>query len=186
MSTVDRRTILSAFGIAAVTYLLPARAPRTGQVALTKPGENRFSYGSGPAALQPPCLLTSADSAGSCSIFELRIRPKNGSPLHVHHREDEWFYVLSGEFIFRPGKDEYRLPAGASIWLPREVPHVWANVAPEDSKMILTCTPGGFEKFFDESSRVPSDNMAKITEVSAKYGMEMLDPPIFSPDVHKE
>jgi len=60
-------------------------------------------------------------------VLELNALPRSGPFLHVHHREDEWYYVLFGEFIFRANGDEFNLPAGGSIWLPRGIPHVWCE-----------------------------------------------------------
>ena len=90
--------------------------------------------------------------------------------------------VLSGEFLFRAGGEEYNLLTGGSIWLPRGIPHVWANTATIDGKLILMCQPGGFEKFFEEIGRVPVDKKSSDTmrDLMAKYGVEMLGPPIFA------
>jgi quercetin dioxygenase-like cupin family protein len=44
----------------------------------------------------------------------------------------------------------HNLPAGASIWLPRDIPHTWANTSNAEARLILVCQPGGFEKFFEE------------------------------------
>src|SRR5215813_11488974 len=124
---MQRRTLLSMFGVAAVTPLLSfADTPRS-NVVTTKPGESRFPFTSTEQAKRTPCKLTSADSGGACSIFEMSVFPRSGPSLHVHHREDEWYYVLTGEFLFKLGGVDYTLPQGASIWAPRDVPHVWAN-----------------------------------------------------------
>lgn len=181
MSQIDRRTLLYAFGVTSVS-MLGARAATAGKVAVAKPGENRFAFGSGAQAKASPCKVSSEDSAGACTVFELNALPRSGPFLHVHHREDEWYYVLSGEFLFRAGGEEHNLVAGASIWLPRGIPHVWANTAAADGKLILMCQPGGFEKFFDEIGKVPMGKKSPDTmrDLMAKYGMEMLGPPIFA------
>src|SRR6266481_5403818 len=145
MSHIDRRTLLYAFGIASVSSMLPARAATAGKVAVAKPGENRFAFGSALQANTSPCKVSSEDSAGACTVFELNVLPRSGPFLHVHHREDEWYYVLFGEFIFRASGDEFNLPAGGSIWLPRGIPYVWANTATTPGRLILICQPGGFE-----------------------------------------
>ena len=115
-------------------------------------------------------------------MLELMALPRSGPFLHVHHREDEWYYVLSGEFTFRAGGEEFNLSTGGSIWLPRGIPHVWANTATTEGKLILMCEPGGFEKFFDEIGNLPMSKKSPDTmkELMAKYGMEMLGPPIFA------
>jgi quercetin dioxygenase-like cupin family protein len=127
MSKIDRRTLLYAFGIASVSSILPSQAAVAAKVAMCKPGESRFAFASAAQAQTSPCKVSSDDTNGACTIFELNALPRSGPFLHVHHREDEWYYVLSGEFIFRAGGEEHSLLTGASIWLPRGIPHVWAN-----------------------------------------------------------
>ena len=191
MTSINRRTLLYAFGLASVSPLLPAQTSAKGKVSVAKPGESRFAFASAQQAKLSPCKLTSEDSGGTLSTFELSALPQSGPFLHVHHREDEWYYVLSGEFLFKAGDETHTLPVGGSIWLPRDIPHVWANMSAEEEKLILVCQPGGFEKFFNEMGQEmeaahagdPSV-AAKMKAVMAKYGMEMLGPPLFKPLRH--
>jgi quercetin dioxygenase-like cupin family protein len=182
MSKIDRRTLLYAFGVASATSILPARAGTIAKVTLCKPGESRFAFASAAQAETSPCKVSSEDTNGACTIFELNSLPRSGPFLHVHHREGEWYYVLSGEFIFRAGGEEHNLVTGGSSWLPRGIPHVWANTATTEGKLILMCQPGEFERFFDEMGKVPMDKKSPETmrDLTAKYGMEMLGPPIFA------
>lgn len=186
MPNINRRNLLYLFGIASVSPLLPATAAATSKVSVAKPGESRFPFSTKQQAWLSPCKLTSEDTAGALSAFELQALPQTGPMLHVHHREDEWYYVLSGEFIFKAGTETFTLPAGASIWLPRDIPHVWANTTNSNAKLILVCRPGGFERFFEEigseMEKVSLENApAKMAEIMSKYGMEMLGPPLLKP-----
>jgi quercetin dioxygenase-like cupin family protein len=180
--TIDRRTLLYAFGITSISSLLRAQATNAGRVVVVRPGEGRFSYSTDELRKTNYCKLTSDDSGGACSIFEINARPRSGPPRHVHHREDEWFHVLSGEFLFKAGDQQFTLPTGASIWLPRDIPHVWANPTTAEAKVMLVCQPGGFEKFFDEMGNAMLDKQspAQMEQIMHKYGMETLGPPIFS------
>jgi len=186
MPNVDRRTLLALFGIASISPLLRAQTAPTRRVAVAKPGENRFPWHAKPQGNEIACKVTSADSAGACSIFELGVPSRSGPPLHVHHREDEWYYVLSGEFLFEVGGEPYHLPTGGSIWAPRDIRHRWANTTATEGKVILMCAPGGFENFFAELAKAPpmgSQNPAELhalDQLLVKYGMEMLGPPIFT------
>lgn len=183
---MDRRALLQVIGAASVTPLVAGLdavmqqpAGRT-TVVVAKPGENRFPYASAQQAERSPCKLTSADSHGVLSMFELQVRPQTGPVRHVHHREDEWCYVLAGEFLFEAGTEKITLPVGGSIWMPRGVPHVWANTSSANGRLLVACQPGGFEKFFDELGKIPDANAneAVIKTVMAKYGMEYLGPPL--------
>ncbi|HSU59067.1 MAG TPA: cupin domain-containing protein [Bryobacteraceae bacterium] len=107
--------------------------------------------------------------------------PKAGPSRHVHHREDEWCYVHNGEFVFEIGDEKYEVPVGGSIWMPRDIPHVWANTSRGKGELIVACQPGGFEKFFDELGKIPDAQLSEATikQVMTKYGMEYLGPPLF-------
>lgn len=71
-----------------------------------------------------------------------------GTPLHIHHAQDEIFYVIEGSYKFQVGEDKYDLTTGDSIFLPRQVAHAWAQVS-EKGKMNVTLQPAGkLENFF--------------------------------------
>lgn len=179
---MNRRSLLYAFGLASVAPLISWPANVTGNVVFSPPGDSRFRFANGQQAKASPCKLTSENTAGACTILELNAMARSGPFLHVHHREDEWYYVLSGQFLFRAGGEERSLLPGASIWLPRGIPHVWANTTVSEGKLILLCQPGGFERFFDEIGNVPADKKSpdKMKELMAKYGIDLLGPPIFA------
>jgi len=186
MPAMDRRTLLHAFGIASVTPLIPVSAPQPRKVTIAKPGETLFPFSTASQATLSPCKLTSEVSGGSCSAFELSANPQSGPYLHVHHSLDEWYYVLSGEFLFKAGDESHTLPTGASIWLPRGVPHLWSNTSASEAKLILICLPGGFEKFFEEMGSAMAGATAasaeqKMRAVMAHHDMELLGPPLFKP-----
>lgn len=185
---ISRRNLLAAFGVLYATPLLGAKANPTNQrVAVAKPGESRFKFTSQQFAQRGLCKVTSDDSGGACSIFELGALPKFGPPRHVHHREDEWYYVLAGDFLFEVSGENYSLPTGGCIWLPRDIPHCWGNAGTTAGKLILLCEPGGFEKFFEEAAQGPPlasqdpADLHKLHALHAKYGMELLGPPLFPP-----
>jgi mannose-6-phosphate isomerase-like protein (cupin superfamily) len=186
MATINRRTLLYSFGLASVSALLPAQTPVSGKVSVAQRGESRFAFSTAQQAKLSACKLTAEDTSGTLSTFELSALPQSGPYLHVHHREDEWYYVLSGEFLFKAGGESYTLLPGASIWLPRGIPHVWANTSSSEAKLILVCQPGGFEKFFEEIGSAmagvdSADAQSKMKEVMAKHGMELLGPPLLKP-----
>jgi uncharacterized cupin superfamily protein len=127
-------------------------------------------------------MVTGQDSAGIISMFRFTIPHHEGPPRHVHHREDETYYVLTGEFLFEVGGTKYSLLPGSTIFAPREVPHCWANVSTGKSKMIMACTRGGFEGFFEESANAMMNkaDSTQMKQIMTKYGCELLGPPLFS------
>jgi hypothetical protein len=76
MTSMGRRSLLYLFGLASVARAFPAAAAGTGTVSVAMPGENRFPFAAASQAAQSPCKVTSADSGGAVSIFELNALPK--------------------------------------------------------------------------------------------------------------
>jgi hypothetical protein len=72
------------------------------------------------------------------------------TPLHVHRNEDELFYVLEGQHVYRVGDDEYAVGPGGLVFAPRGVPHSQRRVVPGEGRQLVVTTPGGFEGFFRE------------------------------------
>ena len=70
----------------------------------------------------------------------------SGSPLHVHHNEDEWFYVLEGELTIWVDGRTVVAGAGAFVFGPRDVPHTFV-VSSEQARFLLVTEPAGFEGF---------------------------------------
>ena len=86
-----------------------------------------------------------ADTNGQLTVVEVTEPPNAQAPLHVHHREDEAFYVLEGSVTIYVG-DEAAVEArpGDFAFGPRDVPHRY-TVGPDGCRMLFICTPAGFE-----------------------------------------
>src|SRR5688572_6159049 len=92
-------------------------------------------------------VKASADTTGGAfSVFE-ESEPVD-TPLHVHSREDELFYVLEGEHVFRVGDEERRAGPGDVVFAPRGVPHFQRRVVPREGRLLVMTSPAGFEGFF--------------------------------------
>jgi len=130
------------------------------------------------------------DNQGALDFAIVRLRQGSEPPPHVHSREDEYFYVLSGELrAFVDGK-VFSLSAGEFIFLPRRKPHAWL-ITSEQVKAILVAIPGGFYNAFKQMS-APAGRMdlpasadsvtyatADLTEtvkVFQQYGIRLLTP----------
>jgi quercetin dioxygenase-like cupin family protein len=68
------------------------------------------------------------DTNGELFIIEHTTRQKGGPPRHIHPHQDEWFYVIEGEFLFEVGHDRVTLRPGGSILAPRNLAHAWAFI----------------------------------------------------------
>lgn len=123
------------------------------------------------------CKVASQETDGAYSVVENIVAPQEGPPPHIHHNEDEIFYVVEGEFEIRCGEETFKATKGALAVLPREVPHSFRNVGVSEGKLLVTITPGGFEQFFaevsDEIKTMPPD-MEKLLRIARKYNVEFL------------
>jgi quercetin dioxygenase-like cupin family protein len=126
---------------------------------------------------------------GAYALFEVATRPGAGSPPHVHHREDESFYVLEGEYEFLTEGSTIRVGAGSLLYFPKGTLHAHRGVGEDMGRMLVTQTPGGlFECFFEEVGRLVEDegepgffekqpDVESVVATAAKYGIE-IPPPI--------
>jgi quercetin dioxygenase-like cupin family protein len=127
---------------------------------------------------------TADKTGGLLSILEVTAPPKFEAPLHVHHREDESFWILEGDLTIEVGGESIEARAGDYVFSPREIPHRF-QVGPDGCRMLMILTPGGIEDMVIGMSRPaasrtlppPSDeepDWAHIAAVAAKYGNELL------------
>ena len=131
-------------------------------------------------------LLTAEDTAGNYALVENYNSPGVSIPLHLHRNEDETFYVVTGEVDFQINGEIVRASAGTTVYLPRNAPHSFTVVGSEPAKMLMMLMPAGLEKYFEELSRLPSDeppDMEKVFEISTRYGIEFLSPPGNAPAI---
>src|SRR6476469_4455945 len=78
---------------------------------------------------------TAGSTGGAFGLVESLVAPGFSPPLHVHHREDETFYVLEGELTMKCGDRTFRAAAGAFVFLPREVPHTFVVEGDQPARM---------------------------------------------------
>ncbi len=124
--------------------------------------------------------VSSLDTNGDLFIVEVTDHTKGGPPRHLHHEQEEWFYVIDGEYIVEIGDERYRLGPGDSILAPREVPHVWAHVGEGMGKQLLVFQPAGkMEAFFGELSKIEGAPQPEVMQrLFGSHGMEMIGPPL--------
>lgn len=158
-------------------------SPATATAAVHTPaGKDRFGeeglsiWGLIPLATK----LSGRDTSGELFIFQHTDMGKGGPPRHVHHAQDEWFYVVKGEFAMEVGDQKYRLGPGDSLFAPRGVPHAWAHIGDGPGTLITAVSPAGtFESFIRETTRhaqVPSE--ADVAKAFAAHGMTVVGPPL--------
>lgn len=129
------------------------------------------------------------DTGGTFTLFEENLAPQSGSMPHLHHEEDQAFYVLEGEHEFTCDGCTFGAEAGSFVYVPRGVVHSFANVGETDGRLLIFSTPaGGTESFFfevgepaEDTSSPPPDSgdvrgledITRLREISRKHGADI-------------
>jgi mannose-6-phosphate isomerase-like protein (cupin superfamily) len=92
---------------------------------------------------------TSADTEGRYALTEGIVFPNHGAPMHIHHREDEAFYILEGDFEIECGSETFQAGPGTFALLPKNLPHRFQNLSERPGKVLCVQSPGGVEEFFE-------------------------------------
>jgi quercetin 2,3-dioxygenase len=120
--------------------------------------------------------VSAKDTGTELSIFEYNGREKGGPPLHLHYYQDEIFYVADGTFAFQCADEKYRLGKGDMIFLPREIPHTFAQLT-DVGKLLYFFQPAGkMEEFFRDSAK--STGQTNGEDLFVKHDMKIVGPPI--------
>ena len=160
-----------------------------GAVHSCGPGEGRIFLVGGSDSVT--FKVRGKDVADDFCQFEVAVTPGFGPPLHTHDWSES-FYILDGEFEFQTlVGDEMKTiigRPGATIYLPRGVPHGFKNSADQISTMLITHAPAGLESFFEEYGvevagvgHVPAGleppDPAQMAEVLPRHGVQLVGVP---------
>ncbi len=128
-----------------------------------------------------PTILRASGTTTGCAfglVEHLAVPPGFSSPYHTHHLEDESFYVLEGEIAILCGDTWTRAGAGSFVFGPREIPHGFTVLGNKPVRMLLLCSPCGFEQFvaeLSEAAPTPPD-MVRLVQVAEKYQISIHGP----------
>jgi len=126
---------------------------------------------------------TPAATAGAFDVIETLAAPGASPPWHVHHREDESFYVLGGRVTYFVGDQVIPAEAGSFVWLPQGIAHTFRIDGTEPACLLEITAPSGLWEFFKEMGEPAREralpplqlpDVAKLRAVSARYGIEIL------------
>lgn len=129
---------------------------------------------------------TGKETDGHYTLVEV-LDPEGEQPLHVHHREDEGFWVLEGEVTFEVGEKTIKASPGSFVFGPKDVPHRY-TVESGPAKILYVLSPAGFEEFIYATSEPAQERAlppqpegppseAEIEQLRAivrQYGAELL------------
>jgi mannose-6-phosphate isomerase-like protein (cupin superfamily) len=122
-------------------------------------------------------LIDGERTGGAFSLVEHPLPPRAlGAPLHTHHNEDEYSFVLQGRFGIQLGDDTLEAGPGDLVVKPRGVAHAFWNAGEEPARLLELISPAGFEHYFRELAPLlaaPTRDEAAIGEVVARYRLDI-------------
>src|SRR5918998_3300912 len=167
--------------------LANAEADAASRTLAYEPGEGEALWWIGMLAT---IKATAEQTGGQYTLVEILAPEGFASPLHVHHFEDEGFYILEGEMTFYVGDQTIKAQPGSFLFGPKDVPHAF-TVDSEPAKLLFAFSPAGLEAGIREmgeparSLTVPPQpeeppdeaEMERMAAIAARYGGEILGPP---------
>lgn len=124
-------------------------------------------------------------NGGAFDLIESLAAPGAAPPWHIHHREDESFYVLEGRVTYYVGDRVISAQRGTLVWLPRGIPHTFRIEGTEPARLLEIVAPSGLWEFFKEMGEPARErtipplqlpDLAMLRTVAARYGIEILGP----------
>src|SRR4051794_27450572 len=122
-------------------------------------------------------MIWGEETGGTFSLVEHPIPPRTlCAPLHRHHREDEYSYVIEGRMGALLGDEVVYAEAGDLVFKPRDQWHTFWNAGDRPCRILEIISPAGFEKYFDElvdaGAQGPPD-FEMLAELAARYGLDV-------------
>lgn len=173
-------TTAAVLPLAAISQKVTVPTSRSKEGVWVKANESRFNEKTLVGGKSPNNIKISLkDTGGNLSVFEYIGNEKGGPPLHVHPNQDEIFYVVDGRYLFQVGDKQFHLNAGDTIFLPRELPHTFAQLS-DTGKMLFFFQPAGkMEDFFraiGELKSAPTPEQG--AQIFADHEMKVVGPPL--------
>lgn len=137
-------------------------------------GKRRQVFGRLPIDLK----VVGSQTDGGLLVLEQIDDRKGGPPRHVHVNQDEWFYVIQGEYVVEVGETRFELGPGDSVLAPRGVAHVWAYVGEGTGRMLVEFHPAGLmEAFFAQATQLSGASPGpELARLFSDHGMQLVGP----------
>lgn len=146
----------------------------SGKAIIRRAGEGKSIKLAG----HPMAFLVTGNDTRHTSMFEWTIPAGFSTGLHVHRVQEETFYVLEGECDWQVGNERVRATPGTYLFLPPGVPHNIGNASNKVARVLMTVSPPGHERYFEElAETVARGGVADpdtIAELRARYDTDQL------------
>lgn len=129
--------------------------------------------------------VSGEQTGGQFSILEEIDPPDFVTPVHIHHKEDEYFYLLEGEVTFSIGEKTISAKPGTFVFAPRDIVHWYKVEGTQPARILSMLTPAGLEQLFIKHSvpateyKLPPEDVESDLDMlfadSVDYGIEIVE-----------
>ena len=131
--------------------------------------------------------VDAASTGGAYMLVECLLTPGFGPPPHIHHADDEAFYIIEGELSGFVGDHTWHGGPGSFIFMPRGIPHTFKVESETPARVLQLGNGSGFERFITEAGEpaqaptLPPNppgpaEIGRMLTTAPKYDIEMLVP----------
>ena len=131
--------------------------------------------------------VDAARTGGAYMLVECLLTPGFGPPPHIHHADDEAFYILEGEMSGFCGDQTWRGGPGTFVFMPRGIPHTFQVDSSMPARVLQLGNGSGFERFISEAGEPAQaltlpptppgpTEIGRMLATAPKYDIEMLIP----------
>lgn len=179
MPTLHRRFFLATLPVALEALWSARNSPQDSTSAGVRVAadEDRFGKSRSIGTNVTTFKVAEADTKGALFMMEQHSNKPGGPPLHLHHDQDEFWYVVSGDYVFQVGSERYHAQAGDCLVGPRGIAHAYAFVGKSSGRVLIGFTPAGKMEEYFELPRTPGAYVADAA-LYHTYGMELVGPPL--------
>ena len=121
-------------------------------------------------------MLVSGESTnGALTVITQTCKPGEGPPPHIQENDDEFFFVIEGEFELFDGKQWTKLPRHQCGCKLRGELHTFRNCGTTIGKILCVITPGGLDRYLEAISTlsIPND-LETLMNISGKFGIRFV------------
>ena len=177
---MNRRSFMQTVGTGAAAAVIPAQptlpAVETAVARIVAPDQGLVWVMDSDRPMT--FKLLTEQTGDRLGVFEERVPPAAGTPLHIHLGSDEVIHVLEGELLIRLGTERSMAAAGSWVFIPRGVVHGWKNIGRTPARATYLFTPGQGAKFFEAlrllALPIPRIDQETLAALSKRHGYELV------------
>ena len=125
--------------------------------------------------------VSTTDSDGGIYVFETTRVKEGGTSFHLHFDQDEFWYIIKGEFLFKVGEETFTAKAGDTVFGPRKIPHAFSKIGNGEARILMFFQPAGkMEVMFKKISEGATKNMSEEEQdkFREEHGIKRIGPPL--------